>query len=490
MISYTNLSPKDATAGNTPFLHDLRMDLAKHLSKKFSLSELPNLVADRKDEISDILRNDKSWRKSVLNVIIKEIKVAADGNLALPHYVPSAKSKQELFVYEGTHWSKLDFDIYIDIVKECALRIGLPYDIATDTAFMNKLYEDLAHDLHLTFKNKVPEGVVWINLLNGTLRILRDGKIRLDNHRRDDYLMYVIPYNYDPYATCPQFLKFLNEVLPSTSTQQVVQEFCGYCFTSNVKAEKMLVLKGNGSNGKSVLMSILIHLFGDENVSQSELSSVTTDAERRSLLENKLVNISSESNKELDPAVLKKMVSGEQVDIRQLYKGSRPMTAIPKFITSYNVMPKPEQTNAFFRRWILVPFLQTFTGKNADKDLDKKLMTELPGILNWALEGLNRFVANGYNFTVSEECENELDKFRKSGDSVAMFVDDRCEAYNGKSTIGSELYEAYKFYCLEDGVRVLGKKTFFDRLETGMNIKRSDPSNIPHFDVTLKGKYR
>lgn len=465
---------------------NLRKDLSIYKKEDFILGGLPCKVADRKDEISEILRNEKSGRNRVKNLIVQEIKEAADGNLALPHYMPQGKSRQDVFAYEGKCWQKIDFDIYIDIIKDCALRIGLPEDISTNVGFMNILYEEVAHAVHQPFEDKVPEGEVWINLQNGTLRISRDGTTLFDEHRRDDYLQYVLPYEYDPSAQCPQWQKFMTEVLPDSATRQLVQEFCGYCFTTNVKAEKMLVLKGNGSNGKSVFMTTLKHLYGKENVSESEFSAVTTDDERRSLLENKLVNISSESSKELDTAILKKLVSGEPVDIRLLYKGSRLMTAIPKFITSYNVMPRPEQTNAFFRRWILVPFMQTFTGKLADKELDKKLLAELPGILNWVIEGLQRLVANHYNFTESEECNKALDHYRKSGDSAALFIDDCCEPFDGAPTTGAKILEAYKYYCLKEEISSLGKKKLFDHLENVLGIKRRNPSNVPHFDLTLK----
>lgn len=485
-MNYQNLS-KDNNGPGIPRLSLLQNDLATSDEEVFCISRLPDMVSDRKDKISSMMRNDKSWRRRVLTTIIKEIADATDGNLALPHYVPSSKSKQELFVYEGVCWKKLDFDIYIDIVKKCALNIGLPKEYSNDKVFMNTLYEELALAVHHPFVNKVPNGEVWINLLNGTLRISGNANVRFDKHCREDYLTYVVPYEYDPDATCPTWLRFLDEVLPCKETQQVVQEFCGYCFSTDFSAEKMLVLKGFGSNGKSVFLSTLARLFGRENVSESELSAVTMDPERRSLLENKFVNISSESNKELDPAILKKMVSGESVDIRVLYKGSRPMTAIPKFITSYNQMPKPELTNAFFRRWLLVPFKKTFVGREADKKLDKKMIPELPGILNWVLDGLRRLVENEYNFTESAECEKELDNYRKSGDTVAMFVSECCcENYEGTPTAGAKVLEAYKSYCYNEELKPVGKKTLFDRLEHCLGIKRRDPNRVPYFELTLK----
>lgn len=461
----------------------LKRDMLSGVS--FNPDTLYELFADKSNVISSLMR-EKSPKEVVRGFIVGEIKIGLKPYIALPHFNPDAK-RQQLEYYDGKCWYKYDDDAYYQLVRMCAKKIGLPPEFENSASFMSKLYLDVAHALHEPMKLKIPECELWINVQNGVLKIHADGQAVLDRHERNHYFHYVLPYGYDPEAECSRFIKFLGEVLSDAETRAVVQEFAGYCLVRSGKAEKMLVLKGKGANGKSVLINILRELYGKENVSDAELNDITTNDEQRRLVENKLVNFSSECGDKLNTAVLKQMVSSEPVVVRELYHGSHTMTNYGKFITSCNVLPKPELTNAFFRRWILVPFKRIFEGKDADKDLARNIIAnELPGILNWAIEGLIRLAQNDFVFTESKECADELKAYSKSADTVALFLDECCKVNVGERCLASDVVNAYKYFCFENDLKPIGKNQLYKRLKEEFHVAHYEPSRVLYFDLTLK----
>lgn len=252
-------------------------------------------------------------------------------------------------------------------------------------------------------------------------------------------------------------MAFLDEVLPEKEAQALLGQFIGYCFTKNLKLEKMAVFYGGGANGKSVCMDVIKNLMGRNNVSEVTLSSATYDPEPRSLLDGKLLNISSESEKNINTSILKMMVSGEPVQVRELYRGTRLMDNPPKFLTSYNELPPLENTLGYRRRWLLFPFDKTISADRQDPALTGKLCRELPGILNWVLANLANLLRRvnegcGEDFTSSNLCNSSLDAYFKSANTATIFLDEMCKQDDTIQTPMKQLYESYKKYCVESGV--------------------------------------
>jgi putative DNA primase/helicase len=83
-----------------------------------------------------------------------------------------------------------------------------------------------------------------------------------------------------------------------------------------------------------------------------------------------------------------------------------------------------EHTNAFFRRFIIIHFDQQIPEKDQDKELSKKIIeTELSGVFNWILDGLNRLVAHK-GFSYCESVESLVSQYKKESDSVALFIEE------------------------------------------------------------------
>ena len=118
----------------------------------------------------------------------------------------------------------------------------------------------------------------------------------------------------------------------------------------------------------------------------------------------------------------------------------------------------PEDTVAFFRRWIIINFPNTFTDENKDPKLFDKLNTpeELSGILNWALDGLDRLQKKG-DFTKAGTVEEIRARYLASAEPVKSFAENRLEVAEGNKISKDVVYQAYRDYCKELGIKVVEK---------------------------------
>lgn len=280
----------------------------------------------------------------------------------------------------------------------------------------------------------------------------------------------------------------MNEVLPDVSSQLVLAEYIGYIFTKHLKLEKALLLYGNGANGKSVFFEVVTALLGKQNVSNYTLQSITDEkGYQRAMLQNSLVNYGSEISDKLNSDIFKQLVSVEPIEARLPYGQPFEINSYAKLIFNCNKLPKDvEQTNAYFRRFLIIPFDVTITDDKKDVDLAKKIITnELSGVFNWVLEGLNRLLKNK-DFSKCDAAKKAVEQYKIESDSVKLFIRD--EGYK-KSVeeyiLLKDLYNKYRIFCNEDGYRPVNKSNFKKRLlSDNYHFEKKNIGNV--FYITNK----
>ena len=321
-------------------------------------------------------------------------------------------------------------------------------------------------------------GITLINLQNGTFEISENGQT-LREQRREDFLKYQLPFEYDPSARCPLFDKYLQRVLPDTDCRKVLAEYMGYIFTTGLKLEKAAILYGSGANGKSVFFEVVNALIGPDNICSYSLQNLTKyDSYQRAELSNKLLNYASEINGKLEASIFKQLVSGEPVEARQIYGRPFVMREYGKLMFNCNELPKEvENTNAFFRRFLIIPFDQTKPEKEQDPELAAKIIRdELSGVFNWMLEGLRRLLQQR-KFTRSAMIREQVEDFRRESDSVAMFLDEGGYKPDPQSCmLLKDLFYDYRLFCYENGYTPCSLKTLSKRLKNaGYKTERRAP---------------
>ena len=375
-----------------------------------------------------------------------------------------------IYVYNGEFWQQCDADTIKDFLGKAAIKMSCPDYDALHYEFKEKLYKQFLTDAHLPPPPAEPNTIL-INLQNGTFEFTVGGW-KMRGFKSEDFLTYQLPFSYTESASCPMFNSYLLKVLPDEQSRMILQEFSGYIFTK-MNLEKCLVLIGSGQNGKSVYFNIISALVGIENLLTYSMGLFAHEYNRSKLV-NVLLNYSSEKGTELNPDSFKALISGEPLQAREPY--GRPFTLRNKvrFIINANELPKEtEQTDAYFRRYLIIPFEVKISDEEKDINLaDRIIRDELPGVFNWLLAGLNRLIKQG-KFTHSEKTSNALSEFRRQSDSVALFVDEQGYTHSSENKEAlTDLYSAYKNFCHEDGYKPTGKNKFGNRLE-GKGFERT-----------------
>jgi putative DNA primase/helicase len=249
-----------------------------------------------------------------------------------------------------------------------------------------------------------------------------------------------------------------------------------------LKLEKCLVCYGSGANGKSVFFEVITSLLGKDNIATKSLGDLTDNNQgsyNRAVIKDALVNYGSEiKGKNIDVDIFKRLVSGEPVQARLPYGQPFDLINNAKFMFNANELPKVDEHNeAVFRRFIIIPFSKTIPKEKRDAELHSKIIkSELSGVLNWVLIGLEKLLQNK-KFSEVQEIEDALMQYKKESDSVALFVEDNeyvVSLDNKKFKPTQELYDEYKEKTKNNGSYPVSKINFSKRLrDLGFKDHRS-----------------
>jgi P4 family phage/plasmid primase-like protien len=324
----------------------------------------------------------------------------------------------------------------------------------------------------------------FVNVANGEL--FYDGqRWTLKPHCREHYSTSQISIVYDPAARAPRFEQFLQEVFEgdddAKAKARCVIAMIGYCLLTTTRFERFFILIGRGSNGKSVLLAVIEALLGLRNVSAIQPDQFGNKFQRAHLL-GKLANIVTEIKQGavIDDAALKAIVSGELATAEQKFRDPFDFRPHATCLFGTNHMPATRDfSDAVFRRAVILKFNRKFTGSQKDTKLKDKLTTELPGILNLALQGIAEAISDG-DFTEPPSSETAKAEWRKENDQVQIFVEDLCTERSGAWIGSTALYERYLKWADSVGVeRKLSQKGLTQRLcYRGIEAKHESRGNI------------
>ncbi len=308
----------------------------------------------------------------------------------------------------------------------------------------------------------------WLlNVRNGTVN-LKTGE--LQPHRREDLITKLAPVDFDPTATCPRWERFLSEVFePHPDVIPFIQRAVGYSLTGETREECLFLLHGVGRNGKGTFLKTLTLKLGDYagTADFSAFVQRRDEAGPRDDIANMKGKrlVSAQESREgaaLAESLIKWLTGGDLVRARRLYENSSEFDPTWKIWLASNHRPIIRGTDpAIWSRIKLIPFAVVFDGRE-DKRLKAVLQDELPGILNWAIEGCLRWQDEGLEFPAS--VLNATSEYRNESDQVGRFVDESCIVGDFASAKGRALYSAYRKWCSEAGEQELTESAFGRRL--------------------------
>lgn len=304
-----------------------------------------------------------------------------------------------------------------------------------------------------------------INFQNGILD-LPTGK--LDRHTPEFLSPCQIGAAYDPEAECPEIDKFLTGVIaPELAIN--VHEVAGYLLAPDNTLQTAVMLLGGGANGKSTLLRVLIEMLGSDNVASVALHRLEEDRFAAAELYGKLANIFADLDARALQAssIFKSITGGDAISGERKYAAPFTFTPYSRLIFSANeAPPTPDSSDAFFRRWLILPFDRRFDGAKADRRLIEKLTTptELSGLVNKGLAALPGLHARGA-FTATDTATEAAERFRVDSDSVAGFLADCTTLTPDGRVPRPRMFDEYRNWCTDNNRRPLSRQRFNHRVQ-------------------------
>jgi putative DNA primase/helicase len=289
-----------------------------------------------------------------------------------------------------------------------------------------------------------------------------------------------VPFDYDPEATCPNWLAFLGNVWGTDlEAVKALQEWFGYVLSGRTDQQKILLAVGPTRSGKGTIARVLAMLVGKGNVAGPTLAGLATNFGLSPLLGKPLAVISDARLAGRDGhQVVERLltISGEDtIDVDRKYR--EPYTGkIPaRLMILSNELPNfGDSSGVIARRFIVLNMTVSWLGKE-DTALTDKLAAELPGILNWALLGLARLERDGH-LTQPSSSLDAITTMQDTASPTSAFVRDRCQTGPLCWVRVDELWEMWKEWAEDQGMRP-GTKAMLGRnlLSVEPRIKRAKP---------------
>ncbi|OFW66504.1 MAG: hypothetical protein A2Y74_09555 [Actinobacteria bacterium RBG_13_63_9] len=262
----------------------------------------------------------------------------------------------------------------------------------------------------------------------------------------------------DPEARCPRWERFLEEVFgEDRELIGFIARAVGYSLTGDVSEQCLFMCHGSGANGKSVFLTTLRAMAGgyayNSPFSTFELADRSSIPNDLAALVGRRLVTASETNEavRLNEARLKALTGGDPVTARFLHGEFFTFQPVCKLWLAVNHRPRVgDDSYGFWRRVRLIPFTRRFTD-NADHHLAEALRTELPGILNWAVRGSLTWQEEGLE--PPKAVQSATESYRVESDPLAEFIEERCAVGSCFVASGGQLYEAYRQWASEQGMR-------------------------------------
>lgn len=314
-----------------------------------------------------------------------------------------------------------------------------------------------------------------ISCRNGLLRI---SNRRLTDHTPTYFNVVSVPFDYEQDAPKPvAWLEFLDSVWPDDPNSiALLQEYTGYVLSGRTDMQKALMLIGPTRSGKGTYARLLSALVGRGNACGPTLASLGTNFGLSPLLGKPLAIIADarlgDGNVRTVVERLLSITGEDMLTVDRKFKEPWSGKLPTRFVVLSNELPRfGDASGAIVNRFLVLQMTNSFLGKE-DRTLDARLSCELPGILSWALDGLERLESNGH-FTVPASSGDATRLMADLASPISAFVRDRCVRNPAAHISCAAIYEAWKTWC-EDNGHSPGSNALFSR-----NLRAAVPELIP-----------
>lgn len=289
-----------------------------------------------------------------------------------------------------------------------------------------------------------------------------------------------INWNYDPEAYSEIADKTLDKMAcHNPNIRRLLEQTVGYMFYRRNEMRKAFILIGDKKNGKSTFIDMVMTLLGEENTSALDLAELSERFKTAELF-GKLANLGDDIEDDFipNPAIFKKLVSGDRVNVER--KGQDPFdfNNYAKFLFSANNIPRiKDKTGAVLDRLVIVPFNATFSKDDPDFDPYIKYKLRAPEVMeyliNVGVRGLQDVLAEK-SFAICDEVQEQLEEYAETNNPIGTFFNDleEDELFNAPT---KDIYLEYTGFCAMNNLKPVSN------IEFSRQVKK-------HFGVVIKDK--
>lgn len=304
-----------------------------------------------------------------------------------------------------------------------------------------------------------------IHLANGTLHT--DGTFTPE---KSEIVRMRLPIEYHPDAPeAVAWLSFLNELLYPEDIP-TLQEFLGYCLIPSNKGQRMMIIKGNGGEGKSQIGAVLNVLFGS-NMKDGSIGKISENRFARADLEHILLCVDDDMRMEAlrQTSYVKSIVTAQgKMDLERKGKQSYQGWIFSRLLAFSNgdLQALYDRSDGFYRRQLVLTTKEKSADRVDDPYLAEKMEKEAESIFLWAFEGLQRLIRQNFKFSESSRIKANRENVKRDNNNVLEFLES--EGYicfrTDANTSSKELYDSYRLWCEENSMTALKSRSFSDAL--------------------------
>jgi len=418
-------------------------------------------------------------RDKATELIVKEIE---DNNYI---YTTRDDVKSEMWIYkEGVYVPQGK-----SFVREVSRKILCEtYTTQLANAIVSKIETDTFIEHDEFFNTNIIDEVP---LINGILNIRTR---ELTEHTPEKIFFNKLPITYDESKDCPSVKNHFKSILSDEESINVMMEIFGYLLLKEYKFEKAFMFVGYGRNGKSKTIELMKRFIGAENCASLPLRCLNEESFSLSELFGKMANLAADLSKTdlKETGMVKSLIGRDTIQAHRKYLRDLNFVNYAKMVFAANELPKIyDTTDGFWTKWVLLEFPHKFVTKEVydiaedksmlkimDTDIIEKLTNddELSGLLNFALDGLDRLV-DKKDFSYSKSTADVKDMWIRKSDSFTAFCYDHVEEKEYCTITKKELRKSYHKYTKKHKVGSCSDKAIHITLENMFGISESQNSN-------------
>lgn len=318
----------------------------------------------------------------------------------------------------------------------------------------------------------------WLDGANGDdprdLLVMANGVLNLRSrtlqpHDPRLFTTTALPFAYDADAGDPrQWLAFLNSVWGDDhESTETLQEMFGYILSGDRSQQKILLIIGPPRSGKGTIIRVLCALVGAANTCSPSMEKLADRFGMEPLVDKTLaifpdVRLDGRTSQKALANVLLPVSGQDQQTFDRKYKPAYTGTLGVQFVMSSNELPAIlDSSGALSSRFVVLETPESFLGRE-DTGLLNKLLPELPAILNWALDGLERLQQRGA-FVQPQSAMELVEELANLGSPIMSFVSDCCVVGPNEAVDTVDLYSRWKMWCEQQGRHSPGTQAMFGR---------------------------